>query len=89
MPRRSSIVATHRDDGCYDNRRRCGENPAPLLSGAFDRGEVSWSALREITRVAEEETQEAWLEFSKSKSVRRVKAEVSDALKKGRNIPRR
>ena len=39
--------------------------------------------------MAEEEIQEAWLEFSKSKSVRRVKAEVSDALKKGRKIPRR
>jgi hypothetical protein len=47
----------------------------PALSRALQQGDLSWSALRELTRVATEDTEQAWLEFASSKTVRQL-AEV-------------
>jgi len=38
----------------------------PLIDGAFARGEISWSAVRELTRVAVGETEAEWLELAKT-----------------------
>jgi hypothetical protein len=61
----------------------------PLIADAFDRGQIGWSALRQIARVASPKSQEEWLEFVRGKSVRRIEAEVSDARAKGRDRPRK
>jgi len=57
-------------------------------AAAFRDGGLSYSSLREITRVASEETEGTWLEFARGKSCRALKAEVEDALKKKRKLPR-
>jgi hypothetical protein len=44
----------------------------PLLAEALRQGAVSWSAVREVTRVAVPETEEAWLTAAKGKTVRQV-----------------
>jgi hypothetical protein len=59
------------------------------LVEAFCAGEVSWSVLRELTRIAAPETEEEWLDFARGKSFRHLQAEVQDALRKGRPRPRR
>jgi len=57
-------------------------------AAAFRDGTISYSSLREITRIASEETEGTWLEFARGKSCRALKAEVEDALKKKRKLPR-
>ena len=65
----------------------------PKLAGAFDRGEIGWSALVEITKIAtardgkdDETVDEAlmleWLEFARTRSADRVKKAVKHARKK-------
>jgi 5-methylcytosine-specific restriction endonuclease McrA len=44
----------------------------PTLGRALSNGEISWSAVREITRVAVSETEHEWLEFARSKSLRQL-----------------
>jgi HNH endonuclease len=44
----------------------------PALSHALDEGTLSWSALRELTRVASADTEQEWLELSRGKSVRQL-----------------
>jgi hypothetical protein len=61
----------------------------PRIADAFDRGEIGWSALRQIARVASAESQDEWLQFVRGKSVRKIQAEVDDARAKNRDRPRK
>jgi hypothetical protein len=61
----------------------------PRLAAAFERGELSWSLVRALTRVVDEETEGEWLEFLEGRSVRAVHAEIKDAERKRRKRPRR
>jgi hypothetical protein len=49
----------------------------PLLSRALDEGALSWSALRELTRVASTGTEQEWLEFASGKTVRQLEEVVA------------
>jgi Holliday junction DNA helicase RuvB len=49
----------------------------PELDRAFARSDVSWSKLREITRVAVPETELEWLAFAREHNCRKVEAAVS------------
>jgi hypothetical protein len=60
----------------------------PRLAAAFERGDLSWSLLRALTRVADEESEGEWLEFLEGRSVRAVLAELKDAERKRRKRPR-
>jgi hypothetical protein len=44
----------------------------PALSCALDRGALTWSALRELTRVASADTEQEWLAFASGKTVRQL-----------------
>jgi hypothetical protein len=61
----------------------------PRLAAAFERGEPSWSLVRALTRVADEETEAEWLEFLEGRSIRAVLVELKDAERKRRKRPRR
>ena len=54
----------------------------PELYEALERGEVSYSALREITRVATAETQREWLDSIRGKNLRQIE-ELARSRKKG------
>jgi len=60
----------------------------PITAKSFSEGSISWSAVREITRVAAPETEKEWVEFASKKSIEEVRAEVLDALKKNRKLNR-
>jgi len=49
----------------------------PRLACALRGGELNWSCVRELTRVAVPETEEEWLAVSRGQSVRRLEALVS------------
>jgi hypothetical protein len=49
----------------------------PQTSEALRAGELNWSALRELTRVATPETEGAWLESARGVTVRQVEEMVS------------
>lgn len=49
----------------------------PRLTDALSGGELNWSCVRELTRVAMPETEEEWLAVSRGQSVRRLEALVS------------
>jgi hypothetical protein len=49
----------------------------PLMADALEGGELAHSAVRELSRVAVPETEDAWLEASRGKSLREVEAMVS------------
>jgi hypothetical protein len=49
----------------------------PQTSGALRGGELNWSAVRELTRVATPETEGAWLESARGLTVRQVEELVS------------
>jgi hypothetical protein len=49
----------------------------PQTSEALRAGELNWSAVRELTRVATPETEGAWLESSRGVTVRQVEEMVS------------
>jgi Holliday junction DNA helicase RuvB len=51
----------------------------PEIDRAFSLGELSWSKVREITRVATPETETKWLELAKGKKVREIEWAVSRA----------
>ncbi len=53
----------------------------PELAEALRTGETSWSAVRELTRVATTETEHHWLESARGKTVQQVERLVS-----GRNL---
>ncbi len=49
----------------------------PVLEAALAAGDLSWSAVRELTRVAVGETERDWLTAAKSRTVREVERLVS------------
>jgi hypothetical protein len=49
----------------------------PELSTALESGALHWSAARELTRVASVETQAAWLDVVRGKSLRQIEALVA------------
>jgi hypothetical protein len=49
----------------------------PRTSEALRSGEVNWSAVRELTRVAAPETEGAWLEAARGRTARQVEEMVS------------
>src|SRR5262249_803797 len=59
-----------------------GELPRTLE--AFDHGDLSYSSVLEITRVASAESKEEWLSFSNASTFAELKAEVKDAPEKKR-----
>jgi len=44
----------------------------PALERALASGEISWSAVRELTRVAVRETEQEWLAFARGKTLRQL-----------------
>lgn len=73
----------------YDLIRVAKALPAlPLCDQAFKSGEISWSVLREITKVATQESEAEWLQFARSGTLKQIHAEVKEALKKKRTRPR-
>jgi hypothetical protein len=44
----------------------------PALARALSSGELSWSAVRELTRVVVSETEHEWLEFARGKTLRQL-----------------
>jgi 5-methylcytosine-specific restriction endonuclease McrA len=44
----------------------------PILAQALSSGEISWSAVRELTRVAVHETEHEWLQFARDKTLRQL-----------------
>jgi len=55
----------------------------PLLSEAFEKGQISSSHIREISRVATEETQKFWCDAARGKTVREVEKLVAFTPKGG------
>jgi hypothetical protein len=49
----------------------------PQLAAALREGNVSWSSVRELTRVATRSTERDWLEASRGRTVRDVEKQVS------------
>lgn len=61
----------------------------PRLGQAFERGEISWSLLAELSRVASAETEAEWIAFASERPIEAVLAEAADARRKNRRHPRR
>lgn len=49
----------------------------PQSRAALEQGQLSWSALRELTRVAVRETEGDWLELARGKSIRQLEELVA------------
>jgi len=49
----------------------------PLLSAELERGKMSFSAVRELSRVATRATEQAWLEAARGRSMREIEGLVS------------
>jgi hypothetical protein len=62
-----------------EERLRVGHALAglPLLDGALARGELYWSAVRELTRVVIPRTEEAWLNWARGKRSRQIEKAVA------------
>ncbi len=60
----------------------------PRLDEAFRKGDLSWSALRAISRVANSDTEAEWLAFKEKHTFHELRAEVQDAIEKNRSRPR-
>jgi hypothetical protein len=63
-----------------DERPQCRE--------AFEEGDLSWTALKAVTRVATAETEADWLTFAREHTFAELRAEVQDAVEKNRDRPR-
>ena len=61
-------------------------NPCEI-DRAFAKGQIGWSKLREISRVATRETEVEWLAFARGKRAREVERAVSGA-KRGERPPK-
>jgi hypothetical protein len=61
----------------------------PLCVAAFESGELCWSSLKEITRVAIPGTEKAWLDLARGRSSHDVKLEVEAAVLADRHEPRK
>ncbi len=60
----------------------------PVCLEAFEDGKLSWSALKQVTRVAKSNTEEPWLAFAGDRTYAELRAEVQDAVQKQRAEPR-
>ena len=60
----------------------------PLSERSFGTGALSWSALKELSRVADSETEAEWVELAKRVSVEELRAEVQHAIRTKRRRPR-
>jgi len=49
----------------------------PILDGAFARGELCFSAVRELTRVAVRRTEEAWRDWAHGQTIRQLEKAVA------------
>ncbi|MBN1419527.1 MAG: hypothetical protein JXP34_12175 [Planctomycetes bacterium] len=56
----------------------------PKIAGAFEAGAIDYSKVREITKVAGTETEEAWLDLARKLNTHEVEREVAAAKKGGR-----
>jgi hypothetical protein len=54
----------------------------PAIEAAFNRGDVGWTKIREIARVASPQTEEEWLEFARKRTSRELERAVA-GVKKG------
>jgi 5-methylcytosine-specific restriction endonuclease McrA len=52
-----------------------------LIDNAFARGRISWSAVREITRVAVKETEREWLDLALGAPLREIESAVSRTIR--------
>jgi hypothetical protein len=59
---------------CTQEKLRVAEalEQLPALALALEEGALSWSAVREVTRVAAPETERAWLQVAQGKTVRQL-----------------
>jgi hypothetical protein len=59
---------------CIQEKLRVAEalESLPATARALESGTLSWSAVREVTRVAVPETEAAWLEIARGKTVRQL-----------------
>jgi len=68
-------------------RKRVGEllrmaralEDLPLIDAAFAKGEISWSAVRELTRIAMGETEAEWFDLARTSTLRQIERAVSGA----------
>jgi len=62
-----------------EERLRVGRALAslPLLDGALVSGELRWSSVRELTRVATKDTEGAWLAWAKGRRLRQIEQAVA------------
>jgi hypothetical protein len=51
----------------------------PAIAGSLERGQLSWSAVRELTRVAIADTEHEWLSAAADKTVRQIQELVAGA----------
>ena len=65
-----------------EERLRVGRALAqlPVLDAALASGELAWTAVREITRVATRQTEEAWLAWARPQRVHQVERAVAARL---------
>ena len=60
----------------------------PCLDEAYQKGELSWSAVQDTSRVATPDTEGQWLAFKENHTLHELRAEVQDAIEKKRDRPR-
>jgi len=60
----------------------------PRIARAFELGELTWSLVAELARVADREHEGEWLEFLRGRPVASVEAELRAAREKHRPYPR-
>jgi 5-methylcytosine-specific restriction endonuclease McrA len=58
------------------------------LRDAFGQGQLSWSVLKAVSRVASVESQADWIRFARRNGVERTLAEARDARRSRRDAPR-
>ncbi len=65
-----------------EERLRVGKalSDLPALDEALSTGKLSWSAVRELTRVARPSTEQAWRQWAADKTVREVEKQVAARL---------
>ena len=61
----------------------------PRIAAAYEIGKLSFSLVAELTRVADAESEDEWLDLANSKRVGEVTAEVRDAIRNKRTHPRK
>ncbi len=61
----------------------------PECTRQFDDGEMCWSVLKEISRVANEATEKVWIRYANDHTYKEMKSEVKYCLDEGRDLPRK